>query len=153
MKKMGFFCFRAVWGAFAERAFFWTGWEASRGCLPGGHGLLIAPMGSIIFLFLILMLASQEPDQEVATPPPFSQFLSLWFEMCLATPPPSYSLIYLLLRGKANITNLYTKVAERSMLSRSLSSYKNTKDVALLAFLEEPSPEDPEWITESLAGK
>lgn len=29
------------------------------------------------------------------------------------------------------------------MLSRSLSSYKNTKDVALLAFLEEPSPEDP----------
>ena len=63
--------------------------------------------------------------------------------MCLATPPPSYSLIYLLLRGKANITNLYTKVAARSTLSRSLSSYKNTKDVALLAFLEEPSPEDP----------
>lgn len=39
---------------------------------------------------------------------------------------------------------LFIKVAMTAMLSRSLRSYKNTKDVALLVFSEEPSPEDSE---------
>lgn len=65
------------------------------------------PMTSIIFFFLILMLAFWESDQDVnhiyiILTIPFS----LWFKTCLAI-PPSYILVYLLLWGRANIINLY----------------------------------------------
>lgn len=66
----------------------------------------IASLAFVIILFLILMWALQEPDQEVAIPPSFSQLLSLCDSMSLAT-PPSYRLIYLFIEGKANIINLY----------------------------------------------
>lgn len=116
--------------------------EASRGGLPGGHSLWLHPwhLSSSFFwswCWLCRNLTKKLPSLHHS----HSSFLSVIQNESSNSSILQFNLFISWKQSKYH-QPLFAKVAERSVLSRSLSYYKNTKHVALLAFLEEPSPEN-----------
>lgn len=131
---------RSLWGIFKDLAFVGTSsWGLQR--LPPRWLLTFQyPVASVTFLFLILRLALQQLDPVL----PHQHHSHYSFSFCDSRHALLllHSTSYLLLWGRLNIINLYLQKWLRAMLSQSLRSCKNAKDMAFLVFSEEPSPED-----------
>ena len=117
--------------------------EASRGGPPGSHSLRLHPWHlSFSFFWSWCWLWRNLTKKLPSLHRSHSSFLSV-----IQDEPSNSSILqfnlFISWRQSKYHQPLFAKVAERSVLSRSLSYYKNTKHVALLAFLEEPSPENP----------
>ena len=105
--EIEFFCFRGGLGSFCKTGVLLNGFRKPPGVVPQVvtasdciRGICHFPFSDPDVGFEGTWPRSCHPSIVLTAP------FSLWFKMSLAT-PPSYSLIYLFLEGKANIINLY----------------------------------------------
>ena len=133
--EIEFLCFRGGLGSFCKAGVILNrfrkppGWSPRQSQPPDCiRGVCHLPFSDPDVSFAGTWPRSWHPCIVLTTP------FSLWFKMSPAT-PPSYVNLFTSWRQSKYYQPLFVKVAERSVLFRSLSSYKNTKHVALLAFL------------------